>query len=53
MISQKIKINPDTTYILLDDVWTTGASMQSAIKKLQQAGASKIIVAILSLSRIN
>ena len=52
-IAPNVAINHDTTYLLLDDVWTTGASMRACIKKLQQAGASKIIVAILSLSRIN
>lgn len=52
-INEKFDINPTTTYLLFDDVWTTGASMKSAIKKLQQAGAKKIIVAILALSRLN
>lgn len=52
-INEKLKIDPATTYLLLDDVWTTGASMKSAIKKLQQAGAKKIIVAILALSRLD
>lgn len=52
-INQKISINPQTTYLLFDDVWTTGASMKSAIKKLQQAGVSKIIVALLAVSRLN
>ncbi len=52
-ISQKIKINPNTTYILLDDVWTTGASMKAAVKKLQQAGVSKIIIALLATSSLN
>ena len=45
------KIEPDTTYILLDDVWTTGASMRAALKKLQMAGASKIIIVVLAVSR--
>ena len=45
-------ISSSTTYILLDDVWTTGASMRACIEKLQQAGASQIIVALLTLSRI-
>ena len=53
MVDPKATINSNTTYILLDDVWTTGASMQACIKKLQQAGASKIILAILALSRID
>ena len=52
-VSQKAKINPNTTYILLDDVWTTGASMKAAVKKLQQAGVSKIIIALLATSSLN
>ena len=46
------KIDSSRTYILIDDVWTTGASMRAAIKKLQQAGASKIIVLILAVNRV-
>ena len=49
-ISQKIKIDPNITYILFDDVWTTGASMKAAIKKLRQAGAQKIMVFVLAVS---
>ena len=52
-INPKIEINPSTTYILFDDVWTTGASIKSAIKKLRQAGATDIIIAILALSRLD
>ena len=52
-INQKIKLNPGTTYILLDDVWTTGASMKAAFKKLREAGALKIIIAILAVNRLN
>ena len=52
-IASNTKIDPQTTYILLDDVWTTGASMRACVKKLQQAGATKIIIALLSLSRID
>ena len=51
-INPKIKIDKDTTYILFDDVWTTGASMCTAVKKLQQAGAKKIIIVLLAVSRI-
>ena len=47
------RLDPNTTYLLLDDVWTTGASMQSAVKKLRQAGVHKIIIALLALSRID
>lgn len=53
ILASKKKINPSITYILLDDIWTTGASMKSAIKKLQQAGVQKIIVAILATSHVN
>lgn len=53
IINPKFTPDPTTTYVLLDDVWTTGASMLSATKKLQQAGANHIIIALLSLSRID
>lgn len=46
-------IKPERTYILVDDVWTTGASMKAAIKKLQRAGASKIIVLVLAVNRVD
>ncbi len=44
-------IDFETTYLLLDDVWTTGSSMRAALKKLQSAGASKTILAILAVNR--
>ena len=46
-------IDPQTTYLLVDDVWTTGSSMKAATKKLQQAGALKIAGAVLAVSRLN
>jgi predicted amidophosphoribosyltransferase len=46
------KIRPDATYLLIDDVWTTGSSMKAAIKKLQHTGASKITVGILAVNRV-
>lgn len=52
-LNPKYQIDPSTTYILLDDVWTTGASLLSATKMLRQAGANQLQLAILSLSRIN
>ena len=52
-VSPKFTINPSATYILLDDVWTTGASMLAALKKLQQAGAKDIKLALLSLNRLD
>ena len=44
-------INKNFTYLLIDDVWTTGASMKAAIKKLQRAGALKIVLGVLAVSR--
>ena len=52
-LSKNAKINPGITYVLFDDVWTTGASMQSAVSILQKAGAQKITIALIALSRIN
>jgi ComF family protein len=42
------KINPDATYIILDDVVTTGATIQQAARLLQNAGAVIIWVAATS-----
>ena len=49
-VNPRVNLNRQATYILLDDVWTTGASMEAAVKKLQQAGVSRIIVLIIALS---
>ncbi|MBQ3293247.1 ComF family protein [Candidatus Saccharibacteria bacterium] len=49
-INPKAKIDGTKTYILLDDVWTTGASVTSALKKLQSAGAKKFIICLLAYS---
>ncbi|MBR3172813.1 ComF family protein [Candidatus Saccharibacteria bacterium] len=49
-LNPKIKINPAATYILFDDVWTTGASIQAAYALLKKAGAKNIIVGLLALS---
>ncbi len=49
-IDPKAKIEPTTTYILFDDVWTTGASMKAAIKELRDAGALDIIILTLAIS---
>lgn len=52
-LKKDANINPDTTYVLFDDIWTTGASMLTATKLLQQAGAQQIILSLLALSRID
>ena len=46
-------IDPTATYILFDDVWTTGASMKSATKKLREAGAENIYIALLATSSLD
>ncbi len=51
-INPKIPIDQNMTYLLLDDVWTTGASMKSAHQKISQAGIEKIIIAILAVNRL-
>ncbi len=40
-------IDQRKTYLLLDDVWTTGASMEAAIAKLKAAGADKLAAAVV------
>ncbi len=52
-INPRIPIDTQATYLLLDDVWTTGASLRSAEKKLRNAGARNIQFIILALSRID
>lgn len=44
-------IDTTKTYMLLDDVWTTGSSMKAAIKMLQRAGASKVVATVLAVNR--
>lgn len=45
------KIRKNVTYLLLDDVWTTGASMLAAAETMQKAGAKKMIAAVLVANR--
>ena len=52
-INPKFPINPNATYLIFDDVWTTGASIKSAIKKLQQAGANHFIILLLAVSSLD
>lgn len=46
-------IDPNTIYLLLDDVWTTGASMVAAANILKQAGVKTIYGAIIEVSPDN
>ena len=47
------KISPEMTYLLIDDVWTTGSSMISAAEILRQNGATKIYGAVFAVNREN
>ncbi len=49
----RVKIDKKRTYVVLDDVWTTGASMKAAVRKLRAAGAEKIIVALLAVNSVD
>ena len=52
-INPKAKIEPSLTYILVDDVWTTGASMRAAARKLRDAGAKKVLMAVVAVSEMD
>ena len=49
-LNPRVRIDKDKTYILLDDVWTTGASIEAAVKKLRAGGAKCIIIAVIAYS---
>ena len=49
-LSKTFTPDSKTTYVLFDDVWTTGASLQSAHALLKKAGTKNIIIAALALS---
>ena len=42
------KLNPQKTYILVDDIITTGATLEECAKALKQAGANKVWGLVLS-----
>lgn len=44
--------SPEATYLLLDDVWTTGASMTAALNLLRKANVNNIIVSILAVNSL-
>ena len=52
-IAKNVSIDKEATYLLLDDVWTTGASMESALKKLHQTGIKNIVVGLLAVNSLN
>lgn len=44
-------LNAEKMYLLVDDVWTTGASMLAASKKMQEAGAKHLAMAVLEVGK--
>ncbi len=54
-LNPKLKIDQTATYLLLDDVWTTGASMLAAAKIAQQVGIklNNLNLAILAVNSLN
>lgn len=46
-----LPVDEQKTYLLLDDIWTTGASILAAAKVLRAAGAKNLMVAILATGK--
>lgn len=43
------KVDSGKYYLLLDDVWTTGASMKAAEQVMREAGAKKVMGAVIEV----
>lgn len=52
-VRKDARINKDGVYILFDDVWTTGASMLTAVKMLRTLGTKHLMIAELSVSELD
>lgn len=49
-VSSTFTPDPNASYLLLDDVWTTGATMRAAVRKLQNTGAHDVRICLVSYS---
>ena len=49
-LNSQYPVDPTKTYLLLDDVWTTGASMFAAADLLKRAGAQNLLATVLVVS---
>lgn len=45
------EVDAKKTYVLLDDVWTTGASMRAAAEVMRKAGAERLIGVVIAVGR--
>ena len=52
-INPKITINKETTYLLLDDIWTTGSTITAAANLLRKNGAEKVAAVVLAANRLS
>ena len=43
-------IDVEASYLLIDDVWTTGSSMMAAAKTLREAGCKNLNIAVIAKS---
>ena len=50
-VKELVRQEPKQQFLLIDDVWTTGASMEAAIRALKEAGAQKIAAAVVLMPR--
>ncbi len=46
----KSGIDVNASYLLIDDVWTTGSSMMAAAKTLREAGCKHLNIAVIAKS---